>query len=299
MKVLLAGATGAIGRPLTRALIGSGHEVLGLARSPSAAATVTALGGRPVLADALDLDGLLRAVQGIRADAVIHELTALKKPKLRLGNSDPSTLLRVQGTTHLLAAARVLGARRFLTQSLILGYGYTDHGSKMLTEQDPFGLHTGGIAGSVVKGLRSTEEQTFAAEGIDGIALRYGILYGPGTWFDPKPGASTIPVPTTGGSVMSWIHVDDAATATVAALEHGHAGQAYNIVDDSPMTWADKATETAAHGAKARRFPAWLLRPVPYLGRLMLRTGMRVANDKATRELQWKPTHPAPVLNPH
>jgi nucleoside-diphosphate-sugar epimerase len=162
----------------------------------------------------------------------------------------------------------------------------------VLTEQDPFGVLGGGMADFVVKGLRSTEEQAFAAGDVAGIALRYGILYGPGTWFDPTPGASTIPVPTTGGSVMSWIHVDDAAAATVAALENGSAGQAYNIVDDSPMTWSDKAAATAAHGAKARRVPAWLMRFVPYLGRLMLHTTMRVSHEKATTELGWTPRHP-------
>jgi nucleoside-diphosphate-sugar epimerase len=292
VKVLLAGATGAIGRPLTRALLDAGHEVLGLARSEDAVARVTALGGQPVRADALDRGALLRALDGLRADAVIHELTALKKPKLRLGDSDPNTRLRVQGTANLLAAARAIGAQRFLTQSLILGYGYRDHGSKVLTEQDPFGVPSSGMTGAVLKGLRSTEEQVFGAQGIAGIALRYGILYGPGTWFDPTPGAATIPVPATGGSMMSWIHVADAATATVAALEKGAAGQAYNVVDDSPMTWGDKAIDTASHGAKARRVSARLLRFVPYLGRLMLHTTMLVSNDKAKSRLGWRPKHP-------
>jgi nucleoside-diphosphate-sugar epimerase len=292
VKVLLAGATGAIGRPLTRALIDAGHEVLGLARSENAAAKVAALGGKPVLADALDRDALLRALEGLRADAVIHELTALKKPKLRLGDSDPNTRLRVLGTANLLAAASALGARRFLTQSLILGYGYRDHGSKVLTENDIFGVLSGGMADFVVKGLRSTEEQAFGAEGIEGIALRYGVFYGPGTWFDPTPGVATIAVPASGGSMMSWIHVEDAAAATVAALERGAAGQAYNVVDDSPMTWSDKAAATAAHGAKARRVPSWLIRFVPYLGRLMLHTTMLVSHEKATSELNWRPRHP-------
>jgi nucleoside-diphosphate-sugar epimerase len=292
VKVLLAGATGAIGRPLTRALIGAGHEVLGLARSENAAAKVTALGAQPVHADALDRDALLRALDGLRADAVIHQLTALKRPKLRLGDSDPNTRLRVQGTANLLAAAGALGARRFLTQSLILGYGYRDHGSKVLTEKDTFGVLSGGMADVVVKGLRSTEEQTLGAQGIEGIALRYGVFYGPGTWFDPTPGAATIPVPASGGSMMSWIHVEDAATATVAALERGAAGQAYNVVDDSPMTWSDKAAAVATHGAKARRVPGWLMRFVPYLGRLTLHTTMLVSHEKATGELNWSPRHP-------
>jgi nucleoside-diphosphate-sugar epimerase len=240
----------------------------------------------------MDRDGLLRAMEGVRADTVIHELTALKKPKLRLGDSDPNTQLRVQGTATLLAAAKALGARRFITQSLILGYGYRDHGSKVLTEEDPFGVLGAGMADFVVKGLRSTEEQVLAAEGIEGVALRYGIFYGPGTWFDPTPGASTIPVPSSGGSVMSWVHVEDAAAATVAALESGSGSQAYNIVDSSPMSWGDKAAAAASQGARARRIPRWLMGLVPYLGRLMLHTTMRVSHEKAARELGWTPRHP-------
>ncbi len=285
MKVLLAGATGAIGRPLTRALIASGHEVLGLARSARAATTVVKLGAQPVLADALDLPSLLKVLDGRRADAVIHELTALKRPKLRLG--DPNEMLRGQGTTNLLAAARALGATRFLTQSLILGYGYRDHGSKVLTEQDPFGVPSGGVAGSVLKGLRSTEEQVFAADGIDGIALRYGVFTGPGTWFDPR--RVSLPVPSSGGSVMSWIDVEQAAAATVAALHRGRAGQPYNIVDDVPLTWGQKAADFAARGAKVRRLPPWVVGLVPYIGTLMLKTSMRVSGAKAREELGWSP----------
>lgn len=288
MKVLLAGATGAIGRPLTRALLASGHEVLGLARSARAAETVTRLGARPVPADALDLPGLLQALDGVQADAVVHELTALKRPRLRLGDNDPNNLLRVRGTANLLAAARVLGATRFLTQSLIFGYGYRDHGSKVLTERDSFGVLTGGMADFVVKGLRSTEEQVLTAEWIEGIALRYGIFTGPGTWFDPA--RVRLPVPTSGGAVTSWTDVEQAAAATVAALHRGRAGQPYNIVDDHPVSWGQKAAEFAAQGAKVYRLPSWLIGRIPYVGTMMLKTSLRVSNTKAREELGWTPT---------
>lgn len=292
MRVLIAGATGAIGRPLTQALTAAGHRVLGLARSESAAQVIEGMGGTAVRADAMDRDGLLRAVDGMSADAVIHQLTALAKPTRTLEENDPGTALRKRGTAHLLEAAAVLGAERILTQSMVTGYGYLDHGQKVLTEDDPFGVTTGSVADIVVGGLVSTEEQVL---GVGGIALRYGLFYGPGTWFDPTPGARGLPVPRNGGGVVSWIHVADAAAATLAALERGRAGQAYNIVDDSPRTWGAVAAAMAqARGGRALRLPGRLLRlAVPYVGALMLDTTVRVSHDKATGELGWNPAHPA------
>lgn len=289
MRVLLAGATGAIGRPLTRALVRGGHEVLALARTEGAAATVRGLGAEPVRADALDRDGLMRALDGRAADAVIHQLTALKAPKRTLTADDPSNLLRERGTAHLLEAAGCLGAGTFVTQSLVLGYGYRDHGERFLTEQDPFGVRGGNVADHVITGLLEAEGQAFAAGHVAGIALRYGVFYGPGTWFDPTPGSRSIPVPIGGGGVVPWVHVEDAAEATVAALEHGRAGQAYNIVDDRPSSWGELA---GARGGRQIRLPGWALRlTVPYLGALMLDTRLRVSHDKATRELGWNPRY--------
>ncbi|MDX2292985.1 MULTISPECIES: NAD-dependent epimerase/dehydratase family protein [Streptomyces] len=288
MRILLAGATGAIGRPLTRALARDGHEVLALARSEGSAQTVRALGGTPVHADALDREGLLRALDGLSADAVVHQLTALSSPKLRLTADDPSNVLRERGTAHLLEAAGVLGAGRFVTQSLVLGYGYRDHGTRPVTEEDPFGVRNGTVADHVITGLVEAEGRLFAADHVAGTALRYGVFYGPGTWFDPTPGSRPFPVPAGGGGTMSWIHVEDAAEATVAALERGRAGEAYNIVDDRPSTWGELA---AARGSRLR-IPGPLLRlAVPYLGSLMLDTRLRVSHAKATRELGWTPRY--------
>ncbi|MFF6790729.1 nucleoside-diphosphate-sugar epimerase [Streptomyces filamentosus] len=289
MRVLLAGATGAIGRPLTRALAREGHEVLALARTEGSARTVRALGATPVRADALDRDGLLRALDGLSADAVVHQLTALKAPKLRLTADDPSNVLRTRGTAHLLDAAGVLGAERFVTQSLVLGYGYRDHGDRPLTEDDPFGVRAGTVADHVVTGLVEAEERVFAADHVAGTALRYGVFHGPGTWFDPAPGSRPFPVPRGGGGTMAWVHVEDAAEATVAALERGRAGEAYNIVDDRPVTWGARA---AAVRRRPLALPAPLLRlAVPYLGCLMLDTHLRASHAKATRELGWTPRH--------
>ncbi|MEU8777333.1 NAD(P)-dependent oxidoreductase [Streptomyces sp. NPDC048606] len=293
MRVLLAGATGAIGRPLTRALLDGGHQVLALARGDGSAAIVRGLGAEPVRADALDRDGLLRALDGVSADAVIHQLTALKSPKRKLTADDPSNVLRERGTTNLLEAADAVGAARFLTQSLVLGYGYRDHGDRFLTEEDPFGVRGGTIADHVITGLSEAEGRLFEARHVAGCALRYGVFHGPGTWFDPTPGSRGVPVPVGGGGVVPWVHVEDAASATVAALEHGRAGEAYNIVDDRPSTWGElAAARSAATGGRAVRLPGWALRMmVPYLGALMLDTRLRVSGAKAARELGWTPRH--------
>ncbi|MFD6453643.1 NAD-dependent epimerase/dehydratase family protein [Nocardia sp. NPDC060220] len=147
MQVLLAGATGAIGRPLIRALTANGHTVWALVRNPGAHPLVRELGATPVTADVLDRDGLLRAVEGLRAEAVIHQATALRDAKVqrRIPADDPTGLLRTVGTANLLDAAAVVGAGRFVTQSLILGYGYHDHGGRLVTERDQFGVYDGGV----------------------------------------------------------------------------------------------------------------------------------------------------------
>ncbi|HWD47576.1 MAG TPA: NAD(P)-dependent oxidoreductase [Actinomycetota bacterium] len=292
MKVLLAGASGAIGTPLTRQLVAHDHQVLGLTRDWDAARRLQALGATPVVADALDRDGLLRALDGLAADAVIHELTALRKPPLRHRGMALTNRLRTEGTTNLLAAAEALGARRFLAQSVIFGYGYRDHGHRLLTEEDPFGLPAGDACDPHVAAMRSTEQQAFTAP--QGIALRYGLLYGG----DADRAGDLLArrrLPVARGGVLGWVHHDDAAAATVAALERGRPGQAYNVVDDLPATWWEVYTAMAkALGARPPwRLPDWLLRlAAPYVASFVAGTSMRVANAKATAELGWRPLYP-------
>lgn len=293
MRVLLAGATGAIGGPLVAALRAAGHEVLALTRK----STVQVPGARVVVADVLDRDALMRAVDGISADAVIHELTALSKPPAKYADMEVTNTLRTTGTAHLIEVARAVGARRFLTQSMVPGYGYIDHGPRLLTEQDPFGQPRGNKADPVVAAMHSNEQRAFTADGIEGIALRYGAFYG----LTGSQGlivalrAGKLPVPRDGGRVMSWIHLADAAAATVAAMEKGVAGQAYNIVDDEPVTWGQMITEHArVAGTKPpRRLPDWVIRlAAPYFAALMIDTTLRVSNAKARAELGWTPTFP-------
>src|SRR5262245_30115677 len=157
MKILLAGADGAIGTPLTRLLLARGHSILGLIRNPSGAPTLRARGVEPIVADALDREALLRAVDGHSAEAVIHQLTALKKPPLRASGLVMTNRLRTGGTANLLAAASRLGANRIVTQSIVLGYGFRDHGDHTLTETDPFGIPAGDLTDPTLAGLHAAE----------------------------------------------------------------------------------------------------------------------------------------------
>ncbi|MEV6656608.1 NAD-dependent epimerase/dehydratase family protein [Nocardia fluminea] len=299
MQVLLAGATGAIGRPLVRALTANGHTVSALVRDPGAHPLVRELGATPVTADVLDRDGLLRAVEGLRADAVIHQATALRDAKVqrRIPADDPTGLLRTVGTANLLDAATVVGAERFVAQSLILGYGYHDHGDRPITERDQFGVYGGGVADEVVRACVAGESQVFDAPGIDAIALRYGLFYGPGAFSDLFAGMMRkhSPVgPLGSGGVNTWVHVDDAAAATVAALERGTPGRAYNIADDHPITWREFFTEVSRAQRTPRpiRLPAWMIRlAVPYIGALMSDTSMRISSRLAHDELGWRPRY--------
>jgi nucleoside-diphosphate-sugar epimerase len=292
VKVLLAGATGALGVPLTHRLVAHGHDVLGLTHDPGGADRIAALGARPVVADALDREALLRAVDGLAADAVVHELTALKRAPTRHSGMALTDRLRVEGTANLLAAAEALGAERFLTQSIILGYGYRDHGARFLTEDDPFGRPAGNATDPHVAAMLSTEQQAFTAP--EGIALRYGLLYGG----DAERVGDLLArrrLPVAKGGVLGWVHHDDAAAATVAALERGRPGQAYNVVDDLPATWWEVYTAMAkALGAPPPwRLPDWLLRrAAPYVASFVAGTSMRVSNAKATAELGWRPLYP-------
>ena len=295
MKVLLAGASGAVGTPLTRTLIAAGHDVVGITRSEANAERLRAGGAEVVVADVLDRGNLLAAVRDVRADAVVHQLTALGTTKMREAMRGTNAL-RTTVTTHLLAAARAVGAHRFLTQSIVFGYGYRDHGPRVITEDDPFGEPVPGMIGPAIAAMRSTEEQVFSADGMEGIALRYGLFYGQDSFIRMIVNLvrkRRLPVPSSGGGFATFVYLEDAAAATVAALENGRAGQAYNIVDDEPVRWADYMDTLAAELGvrRPRRVPTWMLRAIPYLHTLMT-TSMRVSNAKVKGELGWVPAVP-------
>ncbi|WP_431895317.1 NAD-dependent epimerase/dehydratase family protein [Nonomuraea sp. bgisy101] len=298
MRVLLAGATGTVGSALVPLLRQAGHEVLGLTRSERGAARLSAEGAEPVRADMMDAGGLLAALEGHTADAVIHQATAITGPPLFHRDLYATDALRERGTANLLRAAALLGARRFVTQSFFLGYGYRDHGSLPLTEDRPFACPTGHRAfDRHMRSMRANEEQAFGTPGIEGVALRYGMFYGP----EPstlKLAALTrrraLPVPRPSGTV-ALVHIHDAAAAAVAALDRGRPGQAYNIVDDQPVTFADYvgAVAAAVGAPSPLTVPARLLAALPYLYALMVSTRIRLSNDKAKRELGWHPAFPS------
>ncbi|SDR82683.1 NAD-dependent epimerase/dehydratase family protein [Microlunatus soli] len=295
MKILLAGATGAIGRRLLPALGRDNHEVIALTRDPSRAAEFRRSGVQAVVADALDRTELLRATDGVEFDAVIHQLTALTKPPVRHRGMAVTNLLRTDGTRHLLEVAERAGARRFVTQSIVFGYGYIDHGSRSLTEDAPFGRPTGGPTAPHIAAMATNEELVLGSSALEGIALRYGLFYGGDP--DPLPDllrARKVPVTSGPDRPLAWIHLDDAVTATVAALDRGRPGQAYNIVDDVPASWRSVITAAAAahHAPSPPVLPGFLIKlAAPYVA-AMLNASLRVSNDRAAEELGWRPSHP-------
>lgn len=299
MIVFVAGASGALGGPLSRQLLEAGHTVIGLTRTPANAERLRAAGVRPVVADAMDRQDLLRAVADLQADAVVHVLTALKKTPLRHADLRATDALRTTGTTNVIEATRALGARRLVSESFIKGYGFGDFGDRVLTEADPFAPPTGGPYGPHLDALRSAEEQTFGADGVDGVALRFGYLYGPGASTAEMLAmlrAHRFPVPRDGGGVNSYVYVDDAASAIIAALERGRPGTAYNIADEEPVSWGtflDRAAELFGV-PRPMHVPGVLLRALPYAHAIVANSA-RLSNERATSELGWRPTAPTYV----
>ncbi|MFW6597009.1 NAD-dependent epimerase/dehydratase family protein [Propionibacteriaceae bacterium Y2011] len=290
MKVLVAGATGAIGRALVPQLVAAGHSVLGLTRHESAAAGLTATGATPIVADLLDEAGLRRALDGHGADAVIHQATAITGLPMRHRDLFATDELRSWGTRNLVRAATELGAHRIITQSFFLGYGWRDLGPDLIDETAPFGVTEGGPFDPHLRALRENEDLVL---GEAGISLRYGMFYG--------SDASTaqmvklarrgwMPAPRPSSSV-SLVHLTDAAAATVAAMTAGRPGQAYNIADDHPLGM-DELIDTVAETLGARRplrLPAALLRPTPYLYALMAGVRVKLDTRLARAELGWQP----------
>jgi nucleoside-diphosphate-sugar epimerase len=286
VKVLVAGASGVLGRHIARALTGAGHDVVGLGRGPD----------NDLRADLLDRDAVLRAVDGLTCDAVVHAATALKKPPIRHRDMAATNRLRTSGTAHLIEAAHTIGARRFIAETMIFGYGYGDFGQALLTENDVFAPPgTTPPLERHLAAMRVKERLAFAASGIDGIALRYGLLYGAGAT-DPLVAMlrkRLVPAPADGRRVLPWVNLTDAASATVAALERGRVGAAYNVVDDAPLSMGAhiRAIAAAFGTPKPMTVPSWMMRALPY-AYAALTTNMRVSNAKAKTELSWKPAYP-------
>ena len=294
MRVVVAGATGTIGTPLVAQLVDAGHEVIGITRRQERRG---ARWSGAIVADVLDRDALLAAASGVRADAVIHELTAIAGLPLRYRDLDATNRLRVQGTSNLLGLAEAVGAHRMVTQSFLAGYGLVDHGTAPIVEGAPFGV-PGGATRSVrpiIEALKAAERLTRATPGVDGVNLRYGFFYGPESLRSMAAllRRRALPVPRHGGGVHSYVYVPDAASATVAALERGAANQAYNVCDDRPVAWNDyfDAAARAVGAPRPLRVPRWVFGATPY-ARDVLSSSIPMSNAKARTRLGWAPSAP-------
>jgi nucleoside-diphosphate-sugar epimerase len=301
MNIFVAGANGAIGKQLVPQLVAAGYQVTAMSRSQRHVELLRSLGAEPVIADALDPAAVMRAVRDAQPKVIIHELTALTDAKDYKHFDHEFALtnrLRTEGTEHLLAAARAVGARRFIAQS----YGnwvYARTGGMVKTEADALDPTPPANQRESLAAIRHLETMVVGAEGMEGIALRYGSLYGPHTGFAADGDIAAMvrkrmfPVIGDGAGVWSFIHVVDAAAATIAAIGQGAPG-VYNIADDEPAPVRDWLPVYAqALGARPpMHFPVWV-------GKLMvgdvgvsLMTHIRGAsNAKARRELAWTPTY--------
>ena len=303
MRVFVAGATGAIGRQLVPRLVAAGHEVYGMTRSVSKERMLVELGAVPVVADALAPEQVAEAVGRAHPDVIVHELTAIGPLNTRRIARDFALMnrLRTEGTDHLLAAGQAVGVRRFVAQS-IAGFGaYARMGGAVKTEDDP-------LESAPVRPMRETlgaihhlEDAVLGARWTEGIVLRYGVFYGPGTALAPGQEQFELvrrrkfPVVGDGGGVWSFVHVADAAEATVLSVERGVRG-AYNVVDDDPARVAEWLPALADQlGAKRPiRVPRFVGRIAAGETGVVMMTEVRGAsNEKAKRELNWRPGHPS------
>jgi 2-alkyl-3-oxoalkanoate reductase len=300
MKIFVAGATGALGRRLVPMLVERGHHVVGTTRSPDRAAQLSEAGAEPAVVDPLDAAAMRAAVVRAEPDVVVHQLTALTGLVGR--NFDrafaETNRLRTEGTDILIEAARAAGARRLVWQSFG-GWPYEKRNGSIKTEDDPLDSDPPGDARESLAAIRHLEAAVLGAEGTEGVVLRYGGFYGPGTSLWADGGLADVirkrrlPVGGDGSGVWSLVHIDDAAAATVAAIEGAPPG-IYNVVDDEPTPVSELLPELASNlGAPPpRHLPAWLVRLAAGPQNLSLMTRVRGAsNAKAKRELGWRPAH--------
>jgi 2-alkyl-3-oxoalkanoate reductase len=299
MHVYLAGATGAVGRSLIPLLLEHGHQVTGTTRSPAHAPALEALGARAVVVDGLDRDAVMGAVREAAPDAIVHQMTALRglKPRRPDRTFAQTNRLRTEGTDHLLAAARAAGVERFVAQSFA-GWPYERTGGSVKTEDDPLQRLGPKGARETLAAIVHVERSVRAA---GGVALRYGGFYGPGTGIT-RDGEQVellrrrqFPLVGDGGAVWSFCQIEDAATATLLALERARPGTVYNVCDDDPSPVREwlPALARAAGAPMPRRLPVWLARMVGGEALVSMLTDARGASNlRAKAELGWVPRWP-------
>jgi nucleoside-diphosphate-sugar epimerase len=304
MRIFLAGATGAIGKRLVPMLVANGHEVVGTTRSSRKFAELRALGAETVVLDVLDAEAVRVAVEAAEPEVVVHQATALSDMGSNFKKFDEefaeTNRLRTVGTDNLLAAAQAVEARKFVAQSFG-GWPYAKVGSMVKDENAPLDPAPPSNAVQTMAAIRYLEESVVGAKELEGIALRYGGFYGPGTSV-AEGGAMlepirkrAFPIVGSGAGLSSFIHIDDAAGATLGAIERGRRG-IYNVVDDEPAPaseWLPYLAEVL--GAKPpRHVPVWLGRlAAGDLAVSMMTEARGASNAKAKRELGWRLIYPS------
>jgi nucleoside-diphosphate-sugar epimerase len=305
MKIFIAGATGAVGRPLVAQLVDRGHEVVGMTRSESKQALLRDLGARAVVADALDPDDVARAVAEAEPDVIVHQMTAIDtsfNPRRMEQAFAMTNRLRTEGTDHLLAAGRAVGVKRFVAQSFA-PWPYARTGGMVKSEDDPLDSAPPAEVRTTLEAIKYLEKAVTGADWMEGIALRYGGFYGPGTSIGLDPLGEQIemirdrkfPIAGKGTGVWSFIHIEDAASATVEAIEHGERG-IYNVVDDDPAPISEWLPVLAKEldAKPPRHVPLWLARLAGGRVTAVMMSDLRgSSNKKAKRELGWKPRYPS------
>jgi len=300
VKVFVAGATGAMGKQLVPRLVGAGHQVVGMTRSESKQAELHRLGASWVLADALDPDQVADAVAKAQPEVIVNQLTAIAALDMRHFDRAfaLTNRLRIEGTDHLLSAGRAVGVRRFVAQSYT-SWPYARTGGLVKSEDDPLDPTPAHEMRGSLAAIQHLEAAVIGAEWTQGIVLRYGAFYGPGTSMSPggeqfeMVRKRKFPVVGNGAGVWSFIHIADAAEATVGAVDCGERG-IYNVVDDDPAPVADwlPALAEKLGAPKPWRVPRFVGRLFAGEAGAVMMTEVRGAsNAKAKRELGWQPQH--------
>ncbi|MFJ9387861.1 NAD-dependent epimerase/dehydratase family protein [Nocardioides sp. NPDC101246] len=303
MRIFIAGGTGAVGIRMVPLLVAAGHEVYGSTRHDAGREALAEMGATGIVMDPLNAQSVQDAVAKAAPEVVVHQLTALGSLSGNLRKFDQefamTNRLRTEGTDHLLAAARAAGVRRFVAQSFGGGWAHERTGGWVKDETSPLIVDPGKEARGTLAGIRHLEEAVTSATDLEGVVLRYGNFYGPGNAAS-REGAlgemlrqGKMPVVGGGTGVWSFVHIDDVASATVAALDRGAPG-IYHIVDDEPAPvnqWIPLLAEEVG-GKNPMRLPAWIARPLIGEFGVALMTSVRgSSNAKAKRELGWTPSY--------
>ena len=303
MKVFVAGGGGVVGRHLIPRLASRGHQVVATTRTADKMADLRAAGAEPIVLDGLDRRAVEHAVRGAKPDVIVHQMTALAgfrslrrfERELALTNR-----LRTEGAAHLVAAAQSAGARRFVAQSYT-GWPNAREGGRVKTEEDPLDSNPPAAMKPALEAIHTLESTVLTAAGLEGVVLRYGSFYGPGTQLGPG-GAMLeaarrrqLPIVGTGAGIWSFVHIDDVALATVMAVEGGPAG-IYNVVDDEPAevsVWLPELARSVG-SPPPRRVPAWLAKFLIGEAGVLMMTAIRgSSNAKARTVLGWNPGYPS------